>query len=58
MQLMTFGFFTILGSALNIPETSVQFSYKSALTDRAIIEPVTSDPPLEKVLMLPSGIAP
>ena len=42
-------FFTIVGLALKIPETSVKFSYKSARTPRATIAPVISDPPRGKV---------
>jgi hypothetical protein len=41
-----------------MPGTSVQFSYTSAPTPRATIAPVMSEPPREKVLMLPSGLLP
>ena len=44
------GFSTIRGSATRKPDTSVQFSYTSALIAPAIIEPVISDPPREKVM--------
>ena len=40
------------------PDTSVQFSYKSAFTAFATIEPVTSEPPLENVLIVSLGIIP
>ena len=53
-----FGFSTIRGSATIKPETSVQFSYMSALIALATIEPVTSEPPLENVFTVPLGIAP
>ena len=46
------GLSTILGSAARKPDTSVQFSYTSALIALATIEPVTSEPPLENVLHL------
>ena len=48
----------ILGSATRNPETSVQFSYISALIALATMAPVMSEPPLENVLIVPSGIAP
>ena len=46
------------GSAMRSPDTSVQFSYKSAFSARARIAPVISEPPRENVLIDPSGIAP
>ena len=49
-----FGSGTILGSATRKPDTSVQFSYTSARLALATIEPVTSEPPREKVLTFPS----
>ena len=52
MVLITLALSTILGSAIRKPETSVQFSYISACTARAMIEPVTSEPPLENVLIV------
>ena len=55
---MASGLSMIRGSAIRKPDTSVQFSYTSALMALATIEPVISDPPLEKVLILPSGIEP
>ncbi len=58
MVSITSGFSTILGSAIKKPDTSVQFSYISALTALATIEPVTSLPPLEKVLIVSFGIEP
>lgn len=39
----------MFGLALNIPDTSVKFSYSDALTPRAMIAPVISEPPLGKV---------
>ena len=45
----------ILGSATRNPETSVQFSYISALIALATMAPVMSEPPLENVLILQSG---
>ena len=39
----------MLGLALNIPDTSVKFSYSDALTPLAMIAPVISEPPLGKV---------
>lgn len=39
----------ILGSVTRKPDTSVQFSYMSAEMAFATMEPVTSEPPLEKV---------
>ena len=54
ITLIGFALFTILGSAARKPDTSVQFSYTSALLACATIEPVTSEPPLEKVFTLPS----
>ena len=56
--LICMGCSTILGSAIRNPDTSVQFSYKSALILAATNAPVTSDPPLEKVTILPSGSEP
>ena len=56
--LIGFGLSIILGSAIRKPETSVQFSYKSAFMLSATNAPVTSDPPLEKVTILPSLSAP
>ncbi len=41
------------GSQARKPLTSVQFSYRSALTARATTEPLMSLPPREKVLTLP-----
>ena len=55
---MTLASGTILGSAIMNPSTSVQFSYTSASTARAMIDPVMSEPPREKVRTLPSGMAP
>ena len=55
---ITSGLLIILGSAIKNPDTSVQFSYKSTFAAFATIEPVTSEPPLEKVLTLPSEYAP
>ena len=52
------GLSTILGSAAKNPDTSVQFSYTSAFNALATIEPVTSEPPLEKVFISPFGSAP
>ena len=49
---------TIRGSAIMNPSTSVQFSYSLACTARAMMDPVMSDPPREKVRMDPSGMAP
>ena len=57
-MLITSGFSTILGSATRNPETSVQFSYISAFTALATIEPVTSEPPLENVFTIPSVVFP
>ena len=48
----------ILGSATRQPETSVQFSYMLARHAFDTIEPVISEPPLEKVTTFPSGPAP
>ena len=47
------GLATIRGSAMSRPETSVQFSYKSAMIARAAMAPEISEPPREKVLTLP-----
>ena len=58
ITLMTSGFSTTLGSATRNPETSVQFSYISALTAFARIEPVTSEPPRENVFTMPSVVLP
>ena len=58
ITLIGFALLTILGSAARKPDTSVQFSYISALRALATIEPVTSEPPLENVLTFPLGIAP
>ena len=58
ISLICMGFSTILGSAIRNPDTSVQFSYKSALMLAATRAPVTSDPPLEKVTIFPSGSEP
>ena len=44
----------IPGCAEKIPFTSVKFSYKSAFTPAAMIDPVISDPPRENVQMSPS----
>jgi aspartate kinase len=44
-----------LGLKLSLKE---QFSYISALSALATIDPVTSEPPLENVLTFPFGIAP
>ena len=52
------GFLTILGSAIKNPETSVQFSYNSAFILADTKAPVTSEPPLENVTILPSESAP
>ena len=49
------GSFTIRGSAIKKPDTSVQFSYKSAQAHFATIEPVISLPPLEKALIRPDS---
>ena len=51
MVSITSGFFTMRGSAIKNPETSVQFSYKSTFPFFATIDPVTSEPPLEKALI-------
>ena len=48
----------ILGSQIRNPLTSVQFSYILAEAALATIEPVTSEPPLENVFMVPLGIEP
>ena len=58
MDSIGLGSFTILGSAESIPETSVQFSYMSAFIALAISDPVMSEPPLENVWMVPSGMEP
>ena len=47
-----------LGSATRNPDTSVQFSYTSTFAALATMDPVISEPPLEKVLTLPSGMEP
>ena len=52
------GCFTMRGSAISSPGTSVQFSYKSAFAADAIIAPVMSDPPLEKVTTSPVSFEP
>ena len=52
------GLSMILGSATRQPETSVQFSYMLARHAFDTIEPVISEPPLEKVTTFPSGPAP
>ena len=41
-----------------MPDTSVQFSYTSALSAAAASAPVMSLPPREKVRILPSGVTP
>ena len=53
---MTRGRSTIRGSAMSIPDTSVQFSYSAASAARATMAPVTSGAPREKVLMVPLGM--
>ena len=53
-----FYYLTLRGSAIKNPETSVQFSYRSACTAKATRDPVISDPPLEKVTIVPSFFAP
>ena len=58
MSLIGCGSRTMRGSAIRKPDTSVQFSYRSAITARATMAPVTSEPPREKVLTEPSGSAP
>ena len=58
MRSMGSGSFTMRGSAMRKPETSVQFSYTSASSAAAASAPVMSLPPRVKVLMLPSGMAP
>jgi hypothetical protein len=40
------------------PLTSVQFSYSAASTALATIEPLTSEPPREKVLTSPLAAVP
>ena len=55
---MGLGSFTILGSAMRKPDTSVQFSYTSASSAAAASAPVMSLPPRVNVWMLPSGMAP
>ena len=52
------GLSIILGSATRKPDTSVQFSYKSAFTALATIEPVISEPPRENVLIVSLGRIP
>ena len=52
------GLLMILGSQIRNPLTSVQFSYILAEAALATIEPVTSEPPLENVFMVPLGIEP
>ena len=52
------GLLTILGSQIRHPLTSVQFSYNLALVALATIDPVTSEPPLENVFIVPFGIDP
>ena len=47
------GLLTILGSQIRHPLTSVQFSYNLALVALATIDPVTSEPPLENVFIVP-----
>ena len=46
------------GSAMRMPDTSVQFSYTSAFSAAAASAPVMSLPPREKVRILPSGVTP
>ena len=48
----------IPGSATRHPDTSVQFSYMLAWHAFETMEPVMSDPPLEKVCTVPSAFAP
>ena len=43
-----FGFWIILGSVTRKPDTSVQFSYRSASTAPATIEPVISEKAIEE----------
>ena len=49
---------TMRGSAMRMPDTSVQFSYTSAFSAAAASAPVMSLPPREKVRILPSGVTP
>ena len=49
---------TTRGSAINRPETSVQFSYRMAPVARARMAPEMSEPPREKVWTLPCGPVP
>ena len=52
------GFGTMRGSAIRMPETSVQFSYTSALIAAAAMAPVMSLPPRDITRSLPVGSCP
>ena len=52
------GLSTMRGSAMRMPETSVQFSYTSASTAAAASAPEMSLPPRVMTLILPVGSLP
>ena len=58
MRDMGFGSFTIFGSAISMPDTSVQFSYTSAPAAAAASAPVMSLPPRLITRIFPVGDRP